>query len=396
MTTALLDVPLVSAAVRVLGVALLAAAVTLPVAFVYRSRMKSDLPDGATLVIGLGVAAMYLNTRLALVQFVGDEARPLALGNAVVNLVTFAAAGLASFGGRHLGHDTAESGRVSLHRFQPSLGPVVRATGRFIRVRLPEQIEDIEGYDVVPEATKEALAGEKLDFPRGLTVEELRTQLAARLKERHQVGYVDVDLEADGTVNHLAVGQRAIGLGPTLPPGTAAVAVHADPPFSASPGDTVHLWRPGGEEREPERVGRGELRASVGSVATLVTDQQTAQAVDAGAEYRLVTLSAPSQADREFASMLRRGDETLSVLELSEESPMIGSSIAALDFTIIAVESADETVETLPTAARALRAGDRVHAIARPERLRVLANTPGTRVHDPLAQDNGALGDEVA
>lgn len=396
MTTALLDVPLVSAAVRVVGVALFAAAVTLPVAFVYRSRMKADLPDGATLVIGLGVAAMYLNTRLALVQFVGEEAQPLALGNAVVNLVTFAAAGLASFGGRHLGHDTAESGLVSLHRFQPSLGPVVRATGRFIRIRLPDEIEDIEGYDVVPDATKEALAGEKLDFPRGLTVEELRSQLVARLKERHQIGYVDVDLEEDGTVNHLAVGQRAIGLGPTLPPGTAAVAVRADPPFSASPGDTVHLWRPAEGDREPERVGRGELRASVGSGATLVTDQETARAIDAGVEYRLVTLSAPSQADREFASMLRRSDETLGVLELTEESPMIGSSIAALDVTTIAVESADGTVETLPTATRVIRAGDRLHAIARPERLRVLANTPGTRVHDPLADESTASDDGAA
>ncbi|MFC7114098.1 potassium transporter TrkA [Natronoarchaeum sp. GCM10025703] len=303
--TMLVSHPLVAAAIRIAGLALLAGAVTTLATYMYRVRARTELPEGATLIIGLGVVAIYLNTRLVFVQFVGGTGDPFSVSEALVNVGVFVVAGIASYGGRRLGDWAGTSERISWGRLQPDFSPIVRAAGRFITVTLPDEIDDIEGYDPVEEETRQALAGRKLDFPRGLTVTELESGLTARLKEGHDIGYVDVDLALDGTVEYFAVGRRVAGIGPTLPPKTAAVAVRADPPFSATPGDTVQIWDVA--DGRDERIGTAELRASVDSVATLATDETVAARIDPTTEYRLMTLSADPHPDREFAAMLRRG-----------------------------------------------------------------------------------------
>lgn len=381
--------PLVEGAVRIAGLSLLAGVATTVAAFVFRARVHDTLPEGPTVILGLGVVAIYLNTRLIFIQFVGDAGDPLTTGEAILNVGVFVAAGIASYGGRYVGDKAGTMDRFKWARLHPDLSPIVRATGRFITVTLPEEIEDIEGYDPVQEETKKALAGETLDFPRGLTVAELKSQLTARLKEEHDIGYVDVELTADGEIEYLAVGQRVAGLGPTLPPKSAAVAVRADPPFSATPGDTVQLWR--SEEGKEEYLGTGELRASVGNVVTIATEEATADEVDPACEYRLMTLSANSHPDREFAAMLRRGAETMSVVEISDGSPLVGNSVGTLEATIVAVRSPGGEVETIPKRDRPIRAGDSLFAIGRPETLRKLESSKGAQVTtDREALQDGA------
>jgi len=365
--------PFVLAAARILSLALLAGAVTALVSFFYRVRTHQTLPEGATVLIGLGVVALVLNTRLVLVQFVGETADPLTAAEAGTNIAVFVAAGAASYGGRRAGERFGTSERVTSGRFQPDFSPLVRAVGRFITVTLPDEIEDIEGYDPVEPETRQALAGKRIDFPRGLTVVELRSQLTTRLREEHDVGYVDVELAEDGTVEYLAVGQRVAGLGPTLPPHSVAVAVRADPPFSATAGDTVQLWRV--EDGTETRVGTAELRASVGGVITVVTGERIARAVDPTVEHRLMTLAADSHAEREFAGMLRREDETMGVVELPAGSPLVGSPVGALAVTVIAVRPAEGDIETIPERDRMLQAGDTLFAIGRPDALRRLETT---------------------
>lgn len=380
----------VTIALNVIGLALLAGFVTMVTAGLYRLRTKTEFPEGATLLLGLGVVALVLNTRLAFVQFIAEEGIPLEVSDALMNISIFLAAAIASYGGRRLGHRMATSERFDWSRLQPDLSPIVRATGRFITVQLPDQVHDIEGYEPVPGETKQALEGEDLDFPRGLTLDELRAQLAARLKEKHAVGYVDIEIDQDGNVDHLALGQRATGLGPTLPPNVAAVAVRSDPPFSATPGDTVQIWESG---PEGQRLGTGELRATVdGSVVTIALEEPLAHRVDSETEYRLMTLSADAYPDREFATLLRRADETMTVVEITEESPFVGVPVGGLALTVIAVQGSDETVQTLPAPERVLEAGDRVFAIGRPERLRKLASSEGTSSRRPGEILRSALG----
>ena len=373
LLTTILSNPLVEAGLRIVGLSLLAAAVTTLVTYVYRVRARAELPEGATLIIGLGVVAIYLNTRLVFIQFVGETGDPFSVAEALLNVSVFVAAGVASYGGRRLGTWAGASERFSWGRLQPDFSPLVRATGRYITVTLPDEIADIEGYDPVEDETRAALAGRSLDFPRGLTLAELETGLITRLKEEHDIGYVDVDLTADGTVEYFAVGRRVAGIGPTLPPKTAAVAVRADPPFSATPGDTVQVWRV--VDGEETRIGTAELRASVGSVATLAMKESLADRIDPAAEYRLMTLSADSHPDREFAGMLRRGEETMSVVEIGAGSPLVGTPISALDVTVIAVVTAGGEVETIPAREWTIEAGERLFAIGRPDVLRKLEAT---------------------
>lgn len=358
---------------RVLALALLAGVVTTGAAFVYRFRTGRTLPEGATLLIGLGVVAIALNTRLVFVQFVGEGSDPLSLGEAASTLAVFVAAAVASYAGRRAGGRFATSERVTSGRLQPDLSPLVRAVGRFITVRLPEDIRDIDGYDPVDERTKTALAGKSLDFPRGMTVAQLESQLTSRLREEYDIGYVDLELTADGEIEYLAVGQRAAGLGPTLPPRSAAVAVRSDPPFSATSGDTVQLWRV--DDGAETRVGVAELRASVGGVATVVTGESVARAIDPAVQYRLVTLAADAHPEREFAAMLRREHETMSVVELAEGGPLVGADVGSLAVTVIAVQPAGGEIETIPGRDRVLQAGDRLFAIGRPDALRRLETT---------------------
>ncbi len=367
--------PIVEAVIRIVGLSILAGTATAIATFVYRVRVRTEFPEGATLILGLGVVAIYLNTRLIFIQFIGDGGDALTVNEAMINVAVFVAAGIASFGGRYVGDKAGQSDRIAWSRLQPDISPIVRAAGRFITVVLPAEIDDIEGYDPVESETKTALSGRELEFPRGLTVAELQSQLVVRLKEKYDIGYVDIDMAADGTVEYLAVGQRASGLGPTLPPKSAAVAVRADPPFSATPGDTVQLWNAGGDK--PERVGLAELRATVGDVATVVTDESIARKIDPDTTYRLMTMAADSHPDKEFAAMLRRGDETMSIVEIGDQSPLVGSPIGALDVTVIAVRAAEGEVDTIPKRDRLIVAGDTLFAIGRPERLRKLELAKG-------------------
>lgn len=389
LVQALLDGTLLAGAFRVVALALVAAVATTIVAFIYRMRTGQQFPEGPTVLIGLGVVALILNTRLILVQFVGAEGDILTQTEAIVNVIVFVAAGAASYGGRRAGERLGTSERVTSGRFQPDFSPLVRAVGRFITVKLPEDIGDIDGYDPVSEETKAALVGKEFDFPRGMTVATLQSQLVTRLREEHEVGYVDVELTADGTVTYLAVGQRAAGLGPTLPPKSAAVALRADPPLSSSPGDTVQIWRV--SDGTEERVGTAELRTSVGSVVTVVADESLARKLDPTVEYRLLTLAADSYPDKEFAAMLRREDETMSIVELDETSPLVGESVGSLEATLIAIRGTQGEIDTIPKRSRTLAAGDTLFAIGRPDMLRRLELLKGTKTTESAVPSEEAI-----
>ncbi|MDZ7849751.1 MAG: TrkA C-terminal domain-containing protein [Halodesulfurarchaeum sp.] len=375
-TPALAVIPqLLESLLHVAGLVLLAGGTTAVAAFLYRVRVRHKLPEGATLILGLGVVALYLNTRSLFVGFVQGGATPPTVSEATVNVLVFLGAAIASYGGHRLGDQLAQSDRLSWGVLASDLSPIVRAAGRHIAVTLPETIADIEGYDPVDPETKAALEGRTLDFPRGLTVGELEAQLLARLKEKYDVGYVDVDLTADGTVAYLGVAKRPAGIGPTLPPNAAAVAVRADPPFSATAGDVVQVWDV--TETGVSKLGTGELRASLGSIATVITDPEVAAVIDPERTYRLLTLAADSHPDREFAAMLRRADETMRVFVVDSDSPLVGISVAALSVTVLGIRRPDGEVETIPNRTRTIGAGDELFAIGRPEPLRKLESAAG-------------------
>lgn len=353
------------------GLAILAGTLAALVAAAFRWYAAEEVPRGLAVLAGLSGVALYLNTTSALAQVISRQGGPTETQVALFNIVAFAVGAAGAEVGRRVG-DRFETD-VFLRR-EPAetadgVGRLGRALGRVVEVQLPPDIDDVVGYDPVEEQTKETLADQTFVFPRNLSVEELESRLVSRLQSDYGVGTVDVDLAADGTVEHLGVGRRAAGIGPTLPPATNAVAVQADPPFAASAGDLVQLWEIG----PARRVLTGELRGVAGETVTLAIDAADTPTVDPQAEYRLVTLPVEDRPDREFASLLRAADETYTSVTVDAGSPLEGVPVVALAVSIVAVADQDGETTALPTRDTVVEAGAVLFAIGTPGRLRRLA-----------------------
>lgn len=376
-TGATFDEP-IRAVTIISGFALVSIAVCAGVALAYRWYFRQEVPQGVTLLLGISAVALYLNTVTLGEIVLGTGGGLFEVDTALFHVVTLGVAGLVAPLGRRIGDAIATDvfAFTGAKELEGELSKVVRTVGRVTAVTLPDEIEDIEEYDRVDPSIKEEMAGKTLLFPRQLTVVELRDRLVNRLKDDYGVGHVDVELTDEATVEYLGVGSRAAGLGPTLAPGGAAVAIRADPANSASPGDTVQVWTP---PPDPEYVLTAELRATAGDVATVAVDEAEAGELSESIRYRLATLPAETRADREFASLLRASDETMAAVEVGAGSELDGATVGGLDAAVVAVRPAEAAIEPIPKRSRALGTGDVVYAIARPESLRKLESqaTPG-------------------
>jgi hypothetical protein len=366
------DASLATTLARLLAFAVGAALVGGVAALVYRWYTKFRLPVWLSVLLGLSLVSLYLNTVGVFSELLDGETGIFSARLVVFNVLSLALGGAAAPLGRLVGDRIATDvfAVAGAKELDVEVSRLVRSVGRITDVTLPEDpddIEDIEGYDPVARTTKETLAGKTLIFPRRLTVADLEARLVTRLQDDYDVGHVDVEL-ADGTVTYLALGSRATGIGPTLAPGTVAVAVRADPANGASPGDRVQVWR---TDPEPKRLLTAELRAHVDDVATLAVDEEDATRLAAAETYRLVTLPSEPQAEREFASLLRAAEETMYVVTVGEGSDLVDTAVRDLDATVVAVKSLDGGIDTLARD-RTLAAGDEVYLVARPETFRRL------------------------
>jgi len=368
------EVSPVGAVAAVIALSIAAAAVAAVVAFFVRAYSREPAPEALNILVGLGAIAIWLNLTGTLGNFIEGETGIVTPGTALVNVVALSIGALtATYGGRLGDRVAVEFSTLSKVSYDGDVTKMVRSAGRTVNVEIPEtdEIEDIDGYDPVPKETKEKLAGSRFVFPRGVTVAELRERVAERLKEEYEVGHVDVELNEEGEVEFLGLGRGVSGIGPTLPPGERAVALRADPAYSSGPGDNVQLWEEI-EDGEPERVATGELRASVEDTVTVALDENDAEKVEPSKTYRLVTLPSEKGPERQFASMLRSADETVSVLTVTEDSTLVGTEVRAVAVPVVAVRAPDGEVEAVPPRSRVISEGDTVYVVGRPEELRKL------------------------
>lgn len=371
MTQPPLPDDLVVVVARVVGLAILAGSLAGLLGIVHRFYARSRIPEGLAILVGLSGVALYLNTTSGLAEVLADDVDLLAPGSTLFHVATFGLAGVAAAVGGRVGDQVGDAVVTFSgdHGSDVDVSGLVTAVGRVITVDLPEEIGDVEAYDPVDPATKETLAGATLIFPRRLTVAELRDRLVARLKDDYGVGHVDVELDDDGTVTYLAVGARQAGLGPTLPPETRAVAIRADPARGATAGDVVQVFT---TDPEPKRVATAEVRGTAGDIVTVAVDAGDVEKLDPAVRYRLVTLPVEPRADREFASLLRSVEETMSVSTIAEGASLVGQPVGSIDASVVAVRTADGSIDPIPSRDRQLAAGESVYAIARPDQLRRL------------------------
>ncbi len=358
-----MEFPIVTVIYRLIGLSLLAAFVSGSISFFFRWRTHSQLPEGPALLLGLGAVTLYLNTNIVLIQFLGAEGEVLTTTAVATNLLIFAISTVAAAAGWQVGDRFGQSERFH-PSLQPSLSPLVKATGRTSSVTLPSRIEDIDGYEPVPAETKEAMAGESFTFSRRMTVDALAGELETRIRTEYDVAHVDIEVSVDGEIAFLAVGGRATGIGPTLPPESTATAIIADPAFSASPGDTVQIWH------GDRKVGIAELRATTGETVTVAGQESLISELSPDIEYRLMTLPAEERVDRLFAGMLRRAVETMSTVTVQEGSTLDGMTISSLGIPVVAVTDAGGDTETIPDHKRELTVGDELSVLGHPATLR--------------------------
>ncbi|MFC7057368.1 potassium transporter TrkA [Halovenus salina] len=355
-------------ATELLGLALLAGGLAAVVALGYRWATREEVPLGLALLVGLAGVAAYLNTTSVLGQVI--EGNLGTVQTALFNVGAFLSGGGGAVAGRRwgnaFGRDVLQGGERQA--VDEEVSRLVKTVGRVTTVTMPQEIDDVVGYDPVSERTRDEIADRQFVFPRNLTVAELDRRIRSRLKTDFGVGTVDLDLAADGTVNHLAVGSRPAGIGPTLPSATNAVALRADPAFDASTGDVVQVW----ETDSMRRVLTGELRGVADDVVTVAINSSDTPKVDPTRTYRLVTLPVEDRPAREFASLLRAADESYTSVTVEAGSPLHGMPVGALDLTVVAVSPEDARPTTLPPREYVLEPGETLSAIALPAVLRKL------------------------
>ncbi|MFU1782479.1 TrkA C-terminal domain-containing protein [Haloarcula japonica] len=368
---------LVEGVVWLLVIMILAATPAGAIAVFYRWYVRERIQTGLALLFGLTAVVLVIGATTALSEVILGDDDVLAASAVLLNLAAFLAGGIGAYGGMRVGDRlgvdlfAATGGR----NIDADVSEIVQTVGRVTSVRLPEDIDDIIGYDPMPEETKETLADRRFLFPRRLTKDELRDRLVGRLKTDYGVGHVDVELADDGTVDYLAVGSRAAGIGPTLPPSTNAVAIQADPAHAASAGDLVQVW----EQAPSKRVLTGELRGVADDVVTVAIDASDTPKLDPQTQYKLVTLPVQDRSDREFASLLRAADETMGTATVEPGSALDGAPVGSLAVSVVAITRDDTAPETIPSRERILTAGDTIYAIATPDALRRLEEaTEGT------------------
>ena len=371
------------------GVGIAAAVAAGLVALGYRWYVRERVPTGLGVLFGLTVVSVYVGATGALGAVISDPTAGEAIlqaSDVLPNLAAFALGAAGSSVGIRVGDAVgtdlfaATGGRT----VDADVSEIVQTVGRVTSVRLPDDVDDIVGYDPMPEETKQSLAGKRFLFPRRLTRNELRDRLVTRLKTDYGAGHVDLELDDDGNVDYVAVGSRAAGIGPTLPPATNAVALRADPAHAASSGDLVQVW-----DTDPaERVLTGELRGVAGDVVTVAIDAADTSKIDPTTEYRLVTLPVQDRPDREFASLLRAADETMGTITVPAGSELAGTPIGDLGVTVAAITRPDSPPEPIPSRDRVLEDGDVVYAIATPETLRHV-ETAANRQRPPEESDAG-------
>ena len=360
-----------AAAITLLTFAALATLIAGAGSLTYRWYFRTEIPDGVAMILGVSVVALYLNTTSLGALAGAEDPELLTVDGVVFNVVALGLAAAVSplgrYGGDRLAVDVfALSGVKGI---EGEMSRFVRTLGRRTPVTLPAaaEIEDMDTYEPVSLEKKAEMAEKTLVFPRKLTVEELRDRLVERVKTDFGVGYVDVDLTGDGTVEYFAVGSRMTGLGPTLAPGRVAVALSADPANNATAGDMVQIWR---TEPEPKRVATGELRGVADDVATVALDDGDAAELSVEGGYRLITLPAEPQADREFASLLRNADETMATVTVKAESDLVGTAVGGVTAVVAAVRSDGGAVQPIPPRAYTFASGDTVFLVGRPDAIR--------------------------
>ncbi|MFB6157858.1 MAG: hypothetical protein ABEJ34_08460 [Haloferacaceae archaeon] len=153
---------------RLLAFAAAAVAASAAVAVLYRWYTRRRVPLGPTLLFGVAVVAVYLNTvGLYGDLLTGTDTSLFTPAVILFNVLSLAVGGAGAAVGRSVGDRVATDTFAALgaRELDAEVSRVVRTVGRVTGVRLPEEVDDMEGYDPIRPESRPNSSARRCSFP---------------------------------------------------------------------------------------------------------------------------------------------------------------------------------------------------------------------------------------
>ncbi|MFC6769434.1 TrkA C-terminal domain-containing protein [Natrinema soli] len=352
-----------TALINILGFALIAGIVATTVAFGYRAASTRGAPIGVGAFAGLAVVAGWLNAAGLEQATIIDETPLVHHATATYVLCAVVVSAVAAEIGRRIGDGIARD-VFDIDRLTATgeIASLVRSARLSIAIQLPERIDDAAGYPPVDPSVKRDLTGRTVLFPQISDDSALRSRLATRLERDYGLGHVSITIGADGTIERLAVGGTRSRIGASLPTGTVAMAIRADPTPTASVGDPIEVWTAEGDSNR--LAATGTVRATAGDLATIAVDADAADrfAFDPGSSYRLTTRSEPPNDGDALCAVLRSADETVRSITVEDGGTLDNVFVGWLSGIVLVVVRDGEVIP-FPADNETLRDGDELSVL---------------------------------
>jgi len=355
---------------NVVGFALLSGLVATVAAFGYRVASARALPVGAGLFAGLGVVVGWLNA-VGLGRSTMIDGTPLVhYATAAYVLGTIAASALSAEGGRRVGDRIARD-VFDVERLGATgeIAALVRSARLPSVVRLPDRIDDAEGYPPVEPSIKRDLAGSAILLPQLDDDSTLRTRLESRLERDYDLGHVSITVGGDGAIDRLAIGRTRSGIAATVPAGTVSLSIRGEPAPAVGAGDPVEVWATA--DGSSHLVATGRLWATDDDAATVAVDAEAADRLVTGSDtrFRLAARSATPDDGFRLLAALRAADGTVRSVTVDDGGSLENVFVGWVPGTVLAVVR-DEEVIPFPADNLTLRAGDELSILGTVDELR--------------------------
>jgi hypothetical protein len=230
----------------------------------YRYFTNENFPSFLGMILGLGIFEISGGLTAILKQPTIEGATEIIIASIVISW------------GVHTGNKLAEKIPKKSLQFQNILKPKNK---NYTQVKLPNSqlIFDISGKSRVPKEIKDELSEREMVFPSDLPQTEIENRLKRRLITDWGVGEVDVELDNNGKITHLAISAKEKGLSEGIPKGYVAIPIKCELlPSGLALGDIVRVYLKNGEVIEGVEI-KGVNK--VENKITVVIEQNTIENV---------------------------------------------------------------------------------------------------------------------
>ncbi len=118
-----------------------------------------------------------------------------------------------------------------------------KTTYKTIKMPISRLIHDMVGKPRVPESLKSELSEREFTLPADIPVEEIINRVKRRLITDWGIGEVELELDQESKVIHLAIAAKERGLSVTIPKGSVAIPIECQViPSNLVSGDLVRIY----------------------------------------------------------------------------------------------------------------------------------------------------------